>query len=118
MYKRFRVLTMSALILAYGASGAIAQERTTPQPDQQQMQPHPMGEEGTGGMMGRGMMGRGMMGGGMMGHSMMGPPPVMFRIMFALIDSDSDGPSHCRSFRRLTNEYSRQWTPTKMANLR
>ena len=112
MYTRFRVLTMSALILAYGASGAIAQDRTTPQPDQQQMQPHPMGGEGTGGMMGRGMMG-----GGMMGHSMMGPPPVMFRIMFALIDSDSDG-TRCRSFRRLTNEYSRQWTPTKMANLR
>ena len=28
-------LTMSALILAYGAVGAIAQERMTPQPDQQ-----------------------------------------------------------------------------------
>ena len=98
MYKRFRVLTMSALILAYGASGAIAQDRTTPQPDQQQMQPHPMGEEGTGGMMGRGMIGRGMMGGGMMGHSMMGPPPVMFRIMFALIDSDSDGTISLQEF--------------------
>jgi len=98
MYTRFRVLTMSALILAYGASGAIAQDRTTPQPDQQQMQPHPMGEEGTGGMMGRGMMGRGMMGGGMMGHSMMGPPPVMFRIMFALIDSDSDGTISLQEF--------------------
>ena len=98
MYTRFRVFTMSALILAYGASGAIAQDRTTPQPDQQQMQPHPMGEEGAGGMMGRGMMGRGMMGGGMMGHSMMGPPPVMFRIMFALIDSDSDGTISLQEF--------------------
>ena len=98
MYTRFRVLTMSALILAYGASGAIAQERTTPQPDQQQMQPHPMGEEGTGGMMGRGMIGRGMMGGGMMGHSMMGPPPVMFRIMFAVIDTDSDGTISLQEF--------------------
>src|SRR6516165_8822435 len=98
MYTRFQVLTMSALILASGASGAIAQDRTTPQPDQQQMQPHPMGEEGTGGMMGRGMMGRGMMGGGMMGHSMMGPPPVMFRIMFALIDSDSDGTISLQEF--------------------
>ena len=98
MYTRFRVLTMSALILAYGASGAIAQDRTTPQPDQQQMQPHPMGEEGTGGMMGRGMMGRGMMGGGMMGHSMMGPPPVMFRIMFAVIDTDSDGTISLQEF--------------------
>src|SRR5216684_3668519 len=27
------------------------------------------------------------------------------------------GPSHCRSFRRLTNESSRQWMPTKMASL-
>ena len=98
MYTRFLVLTMSALILSYGAFGAIAQDRTTPQPDQQQMQPHPMGEEGTGGMMGRGMIGRGMMGGGMMGHSMMGPPPVMFRIMFALIDSDSDGTISLQEF--------------------
>ena len=98
MYTRVLVLTMSALVLAYGASGAIAQDRTTPQPDQQQMQPHPMGEEGTGGMMGRGMIGRGMMGGGMMGHSMMGPPPVMFRIMFALIDSDSDGTISLQEF--------------------
>ena len=97
MYTRFRVLTMSALILANGASGAIAQDRTTPQPDQQQMQSHPMGEEGTGGMMGRGMMGRGMIGGGMMGHAM-GPPPVMFRIMFALIDSDSDGTISLQEF--------------------
>jgi hypothetical protein len=68
MYTRL-VLTMSALVLVYGASGAIAQDRMTPQPDQQQTQPHPMG---------------------MMGHSMMGPPPVMFRMMFALIDTDSD----------------------------
>ena len=98
MYTRVLVLMMSALVLAYGASGAIAQDRTTPQPDQQQMQPHPMGEEGTGGMMGRGMMGRGIMGGGMMGHSMMGPPPVMFRIMFALIDSDSDGTISLQEF--------------------
>ena len=83
MHTRVLALTMSALILAYGASGAIAQDRTTPQPDQQQMQPHPMGGEGTGGMMGRGMM---------------GPPPVLFRIMFALIDSDSDGTISLQEF--------------------
>ena len=76
MYTRL-VLTMSALVLVYGASGAIAQDRMTPQPDQQQTQPHPMG---------------------MMGHSMMGPPPVMFRIMFALIDSDSDGTISLQEF--------------------
>ena len=57
------------------------------------------------------MMGHGMMGGGAMG------PPIMFRMVFALMDSDGDGQSHCRSFRWLTNEFSRQWTATKMAGL-
>jgi Ca2+-binding EF-hand superfamily protein len=41
-----------------------------------------------------GMMGRGMMGGG----SMMGPPPIMLRIMFALIDADSDGTVSLQEF--------------------
>jgi Ca2+-binding EF-hand superfamily protein len=36
-------------------------------------------------MMGGGMMGRGMMGGGAMG------PPIMLRMMFALMDGDGDG---------------------------
>jgi hypothetical protein len=77
MYTRVLGLTMSALILAYGAVGAIAQERMMPQPDQQQTQSHPMGEESTGtmgqGMMGQGMMCRGMMGGGMMVAVRWGP---------------------------------------------
>jgi hypothetical protein len=90
MYTRILGLTISALILAYGAVGAVAQERMMPQPDQKQAQSHPMGQEGSGtmgqgGMMGHGMMGRGMMGGGAMG------PPIMFRMMFALMDSDGDG---------------------------
>ena len=38
MYSRILGLTTSALILAYGAVGAIAQNQMTPQPDQQQMQ--------------------------------------------------------------------------------
>jgi hypothetical protein len=38
-----------------------------------------------GGMMGRGMMGRGMAGGGSMG------PPIMMRMIFALMDADGDG---------------------------
>ena len=38
MYTRVLELTIYALILAYGAVGAIAQERMTQQPDQQQMQ--------------------------------------------------------------------------------
>ena len=90
MYTRVVRLTISALILAYGAVAAMAQDRMTPQPDQQQTQSHHMGQEGggtigQGGMMGGGMMGHGMMGGGAMG------PPIMFRMMFALMDSDGDG---------------------------
>jgi hypothetical protein len=83
MYTRVLGLTISALILAYGAVGAIAQDRMTQQPDQQQMQ---------GGMMGRGMMGGHMTGGGMMG------PPIMFRMMFALMDADSDGTISLQEF--------------------
>ena len=91
MYTRFLVLTMSALILSYGAFGAIAQDRMMPQPDQQQTQSYPMGRVGIG-TTGQGrMMEGGMMGPGMMGGGAMGPPPVMLRIMFALIDADSDG---------------------------
>ena len=95
MYTRFQVLTMSALILAYGASGALAQDRMIPQPVQQQAQP--MGQEGSG-TMGHGMMGGGMMDRGMMGGGAMGPPPVMLRIMFALIDTDGDGTIELQEF--------------------
>jgi hypothetical protein len=134
MYTRFLGLTMSALILAYGAVGAIAQERMTPQPDQQQTQSHPTGEEGTGamgqgmmgqgmmcrGMMGGGMMGRGMMGGGMMGGSAMGSP-TMFRMMFALMD-DGDGEislqefqaAHDRIFKAMDRNKNGQLTQEEM----
>ena len=111
MYTRVLGVTISALILAYGAVGAIAQDRMRPQPDQQQTQSHPMGQEGTGRMAqgsmtgggaDGGMMGRGMMGGGMMGHGMMGGgamgPPIMLRIMFALMDSDGDGTISLQEF--------------------
>ena len=96
-------LTISAVILAYGAVGATAQDRVTAQPNQQQVQSHPMGQEGAspmeqGGMMGGGMMGRGMMGRGMMGAGMMTPHPIMFRVMFALIDTDSDGTVSLQEF--------------------
>jgi len=51
-----------------------------------------MGAGMTGGMMRRGMMGGGMMGsGGMMG-------PVGMRIMFALMDTDSDGTVSLQEF--------------------
>ena len=103
MYTRVLGLTIAAVILTYGAVGALAQGQMTPQPGQQQAQPQPMGQEGSGtmghgGMMGGGMMGRGMMGHGMMGGRAMGPPPVMLRIMFALIDTDSDGTISLQEF--------------------
>ncbi len=100
MYSRILGLTASALILAYGTAGASAQNQMTPQPDQPQMQSHPMGQEGTG-TMGRGsmmggmmgpMMGRGMIGGGVMG------PPFMMRMMFALMDADGDGTISLQEF--------------------
>jgi hypothetical protein len=89
MHKHVLVLTISALVLAYGAT-AIAQGPMMPRTDQQQTQGHD-GSMGQGGMMcgmmgqgdmlGRGMMGQGgMMGRGMMGGGMMGGamgPPVM-----------------------------------------
>ena len=92
MYTRVLGLTTSALILAFGAVGAIAQDRMTSQPDQQQAQSHPMGHEGAGTMEHGGMMGRGKMGGGAMG------PPIMLRMMFALMDADSDGTISLQEF--------------------
>jgi hypothetical protein len=99
MHTRVLGLTASALILAYGNVGAIAQDRMTPQPDQQQMQSP--GTAGRGGMMGGGMMGGGMMGGGrgmMGGGAMSGCSPIMFRMIFALMDSDGDGTISLQEF--------------------
>jgi hypothetical protein len=101
MYSRILGLTTSALILTYGTVGAFAQNQMTPQPDQQQVQSQPMGQEGAGmmghgSMMGRGMMGH-MMGRGMMGGGVMGPP-FMMRMMFALMDADGDGTISLQEF--------------------
>ena len=96
MYTRVLGLTISALILASGAVGALAQERAMPPPVQRQAQAQPTGQEGSG-MMRHGMMGGGMSH-GMMGEGMMGPPPVMLRIMFALIDTDGDGTIELQEF--------------------
>ena len=107
MRKTVRIVgTISALVLAYGAVGAMAQS----QPDQQAQTPSMdqeevgttgqagMGQGGMmcGGMMGRGMMGRGMMGSGAMGGGHMGSP-MMFRMMFALMD-DGDGQISLQEF--------------------
>jgi hypothetical protein len=97
MKKAARVLgiTISALTLAYGAVGAMAQ----PQPDQQ-AHSHST-DQGSGGataqgdMMCGGMMDRGMMRGGMMGGAM--GPPMMFRMIFALMD-DGDGQISLQEF--------------------
>jgi EF hand len=101
MSSRILALTTSALILAYGTSGAFAQNQMTPQPDQQQMQSHTgqdgVGAMGHGQMMGGGMMGHmtehGMMGGGMMGS------PFMMRMIFALMDADGDGTVSLEEFK-------------------
>ena len=96
MYARVLGLTISAVILACGAVGALEQERAMPPPVQQQAQSQPQstGQEGSG-MMGQG----GMMSGGMMGRGMMGGgAPVMLRMMFALIDTDSDGTISLQEF--------------------
>jgi Ca2+-binding EF-hand superfamily protein len=44
------------------------------------------------------MMGRGMMGGGMMGGGMMMGPPIMMRMIFALMDADGDGTISLQEF--------------------
>ena len=88
-------LTISALVLACSAVGARAQS----QPDQQ-AHSHGADQEGRG-TTGQGGMGQGgMMCGGMMGRGMMGGqmgPPMMFRMMFALMD-DGDGQISLQEF--------------------
>jgi len=121
MYRQILGLTTSALILTSGTAGVLAQAQTPNQPDQQQMQSHPMGQDG-GSAMGHGSM----MGGAMMGHGMMGGramgPPFMMRMMFALMDADGDGTislqefqaAHERIFKAMDINRDGKLTPEEM----
>ena len=86
MRKQVLMLTTCAFFLAFGAGAAGAEESPGHEGH---------GIMGQGGMMGCGMMGRGgMMGGGMMGQG----GPFAMRIIFALMDSDSDGTVSLQEF--------------------
>lgn len=105
MHMRVLNLVASAFLLVSGAGSAMAQDQLIPAPShQEQIQSPSMGQDertiGQGGMtregtsertaseMAReGMMGRGMMPGG----ASVSRSPILFRMMFALMDSDGDG---------------------------
>ncbi len=105
MNARVLNLAATAFLLVFGAPGAMAQEQLMPgQADQEQIQSQSTDQEertiGQGGMMREGTadragsdMGKGsMMGRAMMpGAASLGRSPIMFRMMFALMDSDGDG---------------------------
>ncbi len=73
------------------------------------------------GMMGHGMMGQGMKGHGKMGGDRM-EPPVVFRIVFALMDADGDGSvsspefqaAHERIFKAMDNSKDGKLTLEEM----
>ena len=81
--------------LSYPAFAQSPSDHEAHHPGSEQVQAQtmpPAGQPGERqGMMGGGdMMGRAMKGRGMMGEDAMGPP-MMFRMMFALMDADGDG---------------------------
>ena len=97
------VLMTSAFVLAFGMAASAQQTPGGPD-DRSQGQQQPAGQDRPG-TMGGGMMGGGMMGGmgrGGMHHGMMSHrgmmPPVMMRMIFALIDSDGDGAISLQEF--------------------
>ena len=100
MQKRVLMLSTSAFILAWGAvvasaqQGPMMQQPQNPQQQQEHQLHHPNAGQGTG-MMGREgmMMGRG----GMMGPGGM-HSGVMMRMLFAIMDSDSDGTVSLQEF--------------------
>jgi EF hand len=82
-------VTISALVLAYGQVVAMAQTQPGQQAQSHSMDQEEVGTTGQGGVMCGGMKGR-----EMMGH--MGSP-VVFRMMFALMD-DGDGQISLQEF--------------------
>jgi hypothetical protein len=93
-------VTISALVLAYGHVGAMAQTQPGQQAQSHSMDQEEVGTTGQGGMGQGGMMCGGMKGRGMMGRGMMGGhmgSPVVFRMMFALMD-DGDGQISLQEF--------------------
>jgi hypothetical protein len=123
MRRHVLLLTTSTFILAYSAMAATAQGPMTPQPDQHHPRPATPGQEGSmaqGGMMGRGMMGG--LGGRMMGGGMMMGPPIMMRMIFALMDADGDGTislqefqaAHERIFKAMDANKDGRLTPEEM----
>ncbi|AMA59623.1 EF-hand domain-containing protein [Bradyrhizobium sp. CCGE-LA001] len=87
--------TISALVLAYSSIDAVAQSQPNPQAHSHGMGQVEGGTTGQGGMRQGGMMDQGMMGGGMMSRPT--GSPMMFRMMFALMD-DGDGQISMQEF--------------------
>jgi hypothetical protein len=107
MRKRVLALTASAVVVAFGVFGPVAQAQGPAAQDVGSQQNPADNQDygfmmGRGGMMGHGMMGHGMMGGGMMGGEMMGHGrgggTVMMRMIFSLIDADGDGKLSLQEF--------------------
>jgi hypothetical protein len=84
------ILIASAFLLVSNIAGAQEPEAPTPEMAGQDTMGHMGGMGHTGGYDTMGHMCGGMMGHGMMGHGMMGRG-TMYRIMFALMDTDGDG---------------------------
>ena len=126
MQKHVLAVTTFAFVLACGVITASAQQGPMmQQPQLLQQQEHggtmDPGMMGQGGMMGHGMTGQGgMMGHGMMGHGMMGRG--MYRIMFALMDTDGDGTisleefqaAHAKIFKAMDANKDGKLTPEEM----
>ena len=106
MRKRVLAVTASAVVLAFGVLGPIAQAQGPAAPDPASQNKDGAGMIGRGGVMGEGMMGmgHGMMGHGMRGHGMIGQgrpggtAPLMMRMMFSLMDADGDGKLSLQEF--------------------